>query len=104
MQVDAHNPHRERRRIPHPAVEQIDRLERIAAHTEEELTRKNSELQAVICASPAAIILTDIDGRVREWNPSAEKMLGYKKHEVLGRDHEFFLDRSRQRELDQQLD
>ena len=31
------------------------------------------------------IILTDLDGRIIDWNPRAEKMFGYAKAEVLGK-------------------
>jgi PAS domain S-box-containing protein len=31
------------------------------------------------------VLLTDLDGRVLDWNPGAEKMFGYAKEEVLGR-------------------
>ncbi len=53
-----------------------DRKER-----EEELRR-----QALIFNSLYdAVILTDLEGRIIDWNPSSERMFGYKKSEVLGR-------------------
>ncbi|NMO18216.1 GAF domain-containing protein [Pyxidicoccus fallax] len=41
-------------------------------------------LAAVIQASPAAIMLLDMDGTVRLWNPAAERMFGWTADEVLG--------------------
>lgn len=32
-----------------------------------------------------AIVLTDLEGKIMDWNPACTKMLGYEKHEVLGK-------------------
>jgi PAS domain S-box-containing protein len=42
-------------------------------------------LEAIIRASPLAIIAVDSDERVILWNPSAETMFGWAEQEVLGR-------------------
>ncbi len=44
----------------------------------------NQILQAIVDASPMAIILTDSDGKVRAWNPAAERLFGWTAEEVLG--------------------
>jgi diguanylate cyclase (GGDEF)-like protein/PAS domain S-box-containing protein len=44
----------------------------------------NEKLRAVIQAAPLAIVARGRDGRVRMWNPSAERMFGWKEAEVLG--------------------
>ena len=44
----------------------------------------NERLNAVINAAPLAIITRDLEKRVRMWNPSAERMFGWKESEVLG--------------------
>jgi PAS domain S-box-containing protein len=98
--IDVHDPST----LPPPAAERISSLERLAAAKQEQLNRKDSELQAVVGASPAAIILTDASCRIREWNPAAEKMLRYDRQEVIGREPELFIDHSRRRELDEKLD
>src|SRR5437870_295117 len=100
MQPFVRSDQSERRSQQKVAAEQIDRLERIAADTQEELTQKNSELHAVVCASPAAIVLTGAHGGVREWNPAAERMLGYSRDEALDKSPELFLDPLHRRELD----
>jgi two-component system sensor histidine kinase/response regulator len=52
---------------------------------EEALQKADEMVRAVIQASPVAILTLDPDGIVRMWNPSAEQMLGWSEHEVLGR-------------------
>lgn len=32
-----------------------------------------------------AVILTDLDGRITEWSPSAERLLGHRKNDILGK-------------------
>ncbi len=60
-----------------------NRLERRQAR--EELQRSNDLLHTIIEAVPVAIIGLDLDGNVQSvWNPAAEKMLGWKKEEVMG--------------------
>jgi len=42
-------------------------------------------LQALIQASPVAIMTLDAEGRVTLWNPAAERMFGWSPGEVIGR-------------------
>ncbi|XXF78516.1 GAF domain-containing protein [Myxococcaceae bacterium GXIMD 01537] len=42
-------------------------------------------LEAIIQASPTAVVLADLDGTVRLWNPAAELIFGWTADEVLGR-------------------
>ncbi|HYC35334.1 MAG TPA: EAL domain-containing protein [Usitatibacter sp.] len=44
----------------------------------------NERLRAVIEAAPLAIVARDRERRVIIWNPSAERMFGWKESEVLG--------------------
>jgi PAS domain S-box-containing protein len=73
---------------------------------DEALHELTQSLQGVFVASPLAIIVLEPDGRVRHWNPAAERMFGWTAREVVGRPpqyvpedrwHEFvdLLDRSR---------
>lgn len=41
-------------------------------------------LQALIEAAPLAIVLCDAGGRIRLWNPSAERIFGWRPDEVVG--------------------
>lgn len=56
--------------------------ERVRA--EEELADTNQRLQAIIDASPLAIMRIDLQGRVRGWNRAAEEMSGFSAEEVIG--------------------
>lgn len=51
---------------------------------EEAVQETNHTLQALIQASPLAIVALDSDGRVTLWNSAAECMFGWDKQEVLG--------------------
>ncbi|MEP9412443.1 MAG: EAL domain-containing protein [Candidatus Brocadia sp.] len=51
---------------------------------EKTLWETNQTLQALIQASPLAIIALDPQGNVTMWNPAAERMFGWNKQEVLG--------------------
>jgi diguanylate cyclase (GGDEF)-like protein/PAS domain S-box-containing protein len=50
----------------------------------DELRRTKNTLDAVIDASPVAIVCSDLDRRVFVWNRAAEDMYGYSEAEVLG--------------------
>lgn len=53
---------------------------------QEEMRQTRSRLQAVIDSSTeAAMIATDVDGVIQLFNPGAERMLGYRADEVVGR-------------------
>ncbi|WP_223757097.1 GAF domain-containing protein [Myxococcus sp. RHSTA-1-4] len=50
------------------------------------LREAHQTLSAIIQASPAAIMLLDMDGTVRLWNPAAERIFGWTADEVLGQE------------------
>jgi PAS domain S-box-containing protein len=56
--------------------------ERVASKA---LAETNRTLNAVINASPAAIVIADLEGIVRLWNPAAEAMFGWRAADVLGK-------------------
>ncbi len=52
---------------------------------ERALRETNDTLQTLIQASPLAIVTTDLNGTVSEWNVAAERMFGWFAGDVLGR-------------------
>lgn len=56
-----------------------------STHAQEELRQATQKLQALINASPLAIVVRDAEGRIERWNPAAEKMFGWGEAEILGR-------------------
>ncbi|HEU4587197.1 MAG TPA: PAS domain S-box protein [Gemmatimonadales bacterium] len=52
---------------------------------ERALEAANDYLQTLIEASPLAIFVVALDGEVRTWNPAAERLLGWRAEEVVGR-------------------
>ncbi|MBD2356237.1 PAS domain S-box protein [Tolypothrix sp. FACHB-123] len=53
--------------------------------TEIALRHTNDTLQALIKASPRAIVMLDRQGKVKIWNPAAEQMFGWTEAEILNR-------------------
>lgn len=43
-----------------------------------------ARLRALIHASPLPVVSMDLEGRVNDWNPAAERVTGWKREEVLG--------------------
>lgn len=68
-------------RVPEDAV-------RTAEHerTDADLHEAHRTMTALISASPVAVISIDQQGLIKEWNPAAERVLGWQRSEVLGRD------------------
>ncbi len=64
---------------------EITRAAREIELTQAELKQTNSTLEAVIQCSPLAVVTMDLEGRVTMWNPAAERMHGWSKEEVLGK-------------------
>src|SRR6185295_3131463 len=51
----------------------------------ERLAETSETLEAIIDAAPLAIIAIDPEGKIKTWNPSAERIFGWRAHEVIGR-------------------
>jgi PAS domain S-box-containing protein len=72
--------------------------DRLAARTVEReraeaaLRAANRNLAALISASPVAVISLSPEGVVKEWNPAAERLLGWRRSEVLERDLSMLLE------------
>lgn len=56
-----------------------------------ELRKTNTQLKALIDASPYAIVCIDAERRVILWNASAERLFGYSPAEVIGRSYPLVL-------------
>jgi PAS domain S-box-containing protein len=69
----------------HPAelVAQVAALLRLK-RAEEGYRDSNATLNALVDASPLAIVATDVDGQVTRWSPAAQRMLGWTEQEVIG--------------------
>lgn len=61
----------------------VDVTERRVA--EEALRRTTGALETILASSPVAIMTADGDLRMTRWNPSAERMLGWRESEILGK-------------------
>jgi len=48
------------------------------------LAESNRTLNTVIHASPAAIVISELDGVIRLWNPAAERIFGWTASETIG--------------------
>ena len=60
--------------------------------TEAALRHSNDTLKALIKASPRAIVMLDLEGKVKIWNPAAEQMLGWSEAEVMNQPSPIGLD------------
>ncbi len=61
-----------------------DITERVRA--ERELQERRQYLEAVLASAPDAIVTVDAQSRLVEWNLGAERLFGYSRSEVIGRD------------------
>ncbi|MCC6457612.1 MAG: response regulator [Caldilineaceae bacterium] len=51
---------------------------------EQRLFASEQKLRLHIQQTPLAVITTSLDEKITEWNPGAERMFGYRRHEALG--------------------
>lgn len=61
------------------------RLEQQVAKRTEEISQVHALQRTILSSAGYAIIASDLDGIINEFNPSAEKLLGYKASELIGR-------------------
>src|ERR671936_1449884 len=50
-----------------------------------ERRQQEQRLQALIDASPVALVEFELDTRIRLWNPAAERIFGWTREEMIGR-------------------
>lgn len=70
---------------------------------EQALAEANQTLEAVITASPDAIIMVDEAGAVTMWNDAAEDLFGWRREEVLG-EHAPFVPADKRAEFEELID
>jgi len=64
---------------------------------------RDALLAALVDSSDEAVIAKDLDGTILSWNASAERMLGYRADEMLGRSALVFIPEERHHEEHEQL-
>ncbi|MEO8893425.1 MAG: PAS domain S-box protein, partial [Coleofasciculaceae cyanobacterium] len=62
----------------------LDRLDHRRQQVEDELQETLVKLQALIQASPLAIIVLDNEAKLKLWSPAAESIFGWSESEALG--------------------
>jgi diguanylate cyclase (GGDEF)-like protein/PAS domain S-box-containing protein len=77
-----------KRALEHQALRRSKRyyenfLEEIVKQRTTELNKANQTLSALVQASPLAIFVQDIEGKVILWNPAAREMFGWSEAEVI---------------------
>jgi PAS domain S-box-containing protein len=65
-------------------IRQVSLIQTRVKQRTEELRKTNTQLAALIDASPYAIVCIDAESRVILWNAASEKLFGYSAREVLG--------------------
>ncbi len=60
---------------------------------ERELRDVRDQLHALIDASPLAIVVSTVDGRLEVWNDAAQRLFGWNESEILGRPDPTVVDR-----------
>ena len=58
--------------------------------SDEALRRSTLKLEALIDASPLAIIVFDVDAKIVRWNPAAQRLFGWTESEVLNQPNPIF--------------
>jgi PAS domain S-box-containing protein len=77
------------------AVRRVSVVRTLVDERTAELTQTNTKLEALIDASPFAIVCLDAAERVILWNTAAERLFGYSEEEVIGRPYPLVLPEER---------
>jgi diguanylate cyclase (GGDEF)-like protein/PAS domain S-box-containing protein len=56
-----------------------------ARHESEKRRRQKERISAVVEFNADAIITFELDGRITDWNPAAERLFGYTSQEIVGK-------------------
>jgi PAS domain S-box-containing protein len=71
------------RTLERRVAERTDALQEALARARADELR----IQTIIASAPDAFIAVDIDGRIRDWNPAAQRTFGWQLEEVAGRSY-----------------
>ncbi|MBX9690430.1 MAG: PAS domain S-box protein [Candidatus Obscuribacterales bacterium] len=72
----------------------LDEAELRANQAQDQMRRNMENTRLIVDSVSDAFIMVNGAGQLLEWNPAAEKLLGWTKAEVLGRSFEFIIDES----------
>lgn len=86
----ATDPDREQAEKPLSASQALTDL-KIALAKQQQSERDARRLASIVETSEDAIIAKDLEGRIIEWNRSAERVFGYRRDEVIGRSIEILM-------------
>jgi two-component system cell cycle sensor histidine kinase/response regulator CckA len=67
-------------------INERKQAEQALQESEARARQRQMYLEMVLAAAPDAIVTMDASHRVIEWNPGAERLFGYSRQEVIGRD------------------
>ena len=65
-------------------LQEKEALARGLEQSQEALVEAHGNLASLIDASPLAVVMLDVEGRVRNWNPATERLFGWTAAEVVG--------------------
>jgi PAS domain S-box-containing protein len=77
-------------------IRQVSLIQTRVKQRTEELRKTNTQLAALIDASPYAIVCIDAESRVILWNAASEKLFGYSAAEVMGHPYPLVLPEERE--------
>jgi PAS domain S-box-containing protein len=66
-------------------LQEKDKLARGLEQSQQALREAHENLASLIDCLPLAVVMLDVEGRVRNWNPAAERMFGWTAPEAFGR-------------------
>ncbi|HEU4585539.1 MAG TPA: PAS domain S-box protein [Gemmatimonadaceae bacterium] len=80
------------------SLREAERAREAARRAEVEIREQADVLRAVIDESPLVKIVLDLDLRIVQWNPTAERVFGWSAEEVLGRSYYIVIPEERREE------
>ena len=63
----------------------LNKKDRLKQDADRVLRHSEEQIQTIFNAAPDAVIVMDEEGKIIQWNPKAESILGWDKNEVIGK-------------------